>query len=164
MHRNTIRWLGAGTCAGIALIVLRLTAPKATITPPSGFPNANLKVDLQLNAASADRVKTVVITKAHLRCPIFDLAADEEANLPRWMRERRLWCGNGAINLPLSTDASGKTVLWFSGSLSPWEAGIRNESAPSLYVGLEGQGRALQRTSLEVFAPDHWRAEMDLSR
>lgn len=152
-----------GVTSGLSLLVIVFwnLRPESTITSPSEYPEANLRVDVTVGSPLVQGTQQTfkegfVISAAILGCPVFDIVSEE--SLPLWLRKRIGWCDAKAINLPVETNIHGEAVIWFKVTPPPHMAGIGNVDYPTPILNLGDSSKRRVHTEMpEIITPDHWR-------
>ena len=141
--RHLIAFVTVLIAVVVVLILLRNqdfphSSAAPTIIPPSDYPSANARLDLEIACLRQGDV----INSAWFSCP-YDTT--------------RLWCKQKALNLPLVITKTGSATLWWS--LDPPSTDIERfhnttgNSGPHFWIQTSRRGGAYW---LNVLTVDHW--------
>ena len=143
----------------------------ATISPPSEFPEANLRIDLVIeNYEHGFRqpLKGFTLRDVELTCPEIAVRKGERIIGPPWLK----WCWQTPLNLPAVTDESGHIVLWFAVEPHPHAArldfserdfGEIPAPSPDIRDLWRDSWNSKSRQQI-MLAPDHWRVDVVLEK
>lgn len=155
------QWLFLCIAVITAAIVFWKLNFASTITPPSEYSHANLRIDVAYYQ-HGEPIRGLSVVEARIDCPAMPTDGNENILYALWPPRLHAWCAHSfprALNTRATTDVRGNVTLWFHSTPTPRWTTITTWFDSQLRISVPPYKHMFFEP--EVLSPDHWRLRLD---